>query len=316
MNNYKKELSIIVPCYNEENNISLFLKKIDSIIKTNKKNIELVFVNDGSNDNTLKNLKEYTKLYSFSSKIVSFSRNFGKEAAILAGLEKVCGKYTVIIDADLQQNPKYILEMKKILDENEEYDAVCCVQKKRKENFLIKFLKHNFYKIMNRMMEVDMVDAASDFRLMRRNVVDAILSLPENSRFSKGIFAWVGFNTCYIPYEVELRATGESKWGIKKLFKYAFNGIVSFSNSPLIFSLKLGLFNIFASFVMLVVIIILSCLNIINNFMDYLIIYFIVLFSGIILTSNGIIGKYLANNYNESKNRPKFIIKEYLENDK
>lgn len=310
-----KDISIIVPCYNEENNVELFYNKTIEIFKNNLSNIEIIFVNDGSNDDTLENLKNIYKKTKCCIKIINFSRNFGKEAAVLAGLERSFGKYTVIIDADLQQNPKYIIEMKNELDSHKEYDVVCCVQQKRKESKIVCFLKGSFYKIMNKMMEVEFVSGASDFRMMRRDVVQAIISLPENCRFSKGIFSWVGFNTYYMPYEVENRASGKSKWSIKKLFQYAFNGIVSFSNSPLLLSLKIGLFNILISIIMFIIIFIMLMIGNINNFIDIFIIDLIIFFSGITLVSNGIIGKYLANNYAESKNRPKYIIKEYINNE-
>ncbi|MBP5288480.1 MAG: glycosyltransferase family 2 protein [Clostridia bacterium] len=253
MEKKKTSISFVIPCFNEEKNVSLFYDKVAETFQADLSGLELIFVDDGSSDKTCDNLRELYEKHKDHIKVVSFSRNFGKESAMLAGLEKAIGEYTVIIDADLQQNPKYVLIMRDFLDEHKEYDIVCCVQEERKEGFVSKFLKKSFYHIMNNLMEVDVKDATSDFRLMRRNVVDSILSLKESNRFSKGIFAWVGFNTFYMPYVVEERAAGTSKWGIKKLFKYAFQGIVSFSDAPLVFSLKLGVFFLVASIFLFIV---------------------------------------------------------------
>ncbi|MBR4351276.1 MAG: glycosyltransferase family 2 protein [Bacilli bacterium] len=310
-----KKISFIIPCYNEEDNVIKFYNKVNDIFKDRIKDIELIFVDDGSKDNTLENIKKLYKEFK-NINYISFSRNFGKEAAILAGLKESKGEYTVIIDADLQQNPKYVLEMEKILDENKEYDVVCCVQEKRKENIFKKVFKKAFYKIYKSMLKMDVMDSASDFRLMRRNVLEAIISLPETIRFSKGLFTWVGFNTYYISYKVEDRYSGKSKWSISKLFKYAFDGIVGFSDAPLFWTLKLGLFFVVIAVLGLIAILVLFIIGIKMPTISLIIICALFLLSGSTLISNGILGKYLSNAYNESKNRPSYIIKESKTNDK
>ena len=224
-------LSVIVPCYNEEGNIDRFYEETVRALGDLMPRTEIIFVNDGSRDATLEKLRALCARAEYRLRVVSFSRNFGKEAALLAGLRSSEGDFTVIIDADLQQNPEYIVKMMKILEEHPEYDAVAAYQEERKEGFII-----------DSMTDVKIMQAASDFRLLRRPVVEAILSLPEKCRFSKGIFAWVGFETFYMPYKVEDRASGTSKWNFWKLMMYAFDGIIAFSNKPLIMSSVVGFF--------------------------------------------------------------------------
>ncbi len=310
------EISFVIPSFNEEENVLLFYDKVKEVFKKDISKLELIFVNDGSSDKTEENLNKIYNKHKDIVKVINFSRNFGKEAAMLAGLEKATGKYTVIIDADLQQNPEYVIKMRDYLDKHKEYDVVCCVQEERKEGSLVKFLKNSFYKIMNSLMEVDVKNAASDFRLMRRKVVKAIVSLKETNRFSKGIFAWIGFNTYYMPYEVEERASGTSKWGIIKLFKYAFQGIVSFSDAPLLFALKLGVFLLVVSILLFITLIVLVIINKLNFNSNLFIIDALTFIGSLIIISNGIIGRYLSSIFSEVKGRPKYIIKEYLCDDK
>ena len=225
----KKKLSFIVPCYNEEKNISLFYSNVLENFKSSKYEIEIVFINDGSKDNTLLELKKLTKFKDFEIKVINFSRNFGKDAGIYAGLQNSTGNYTVLIDADMQQPPSLVLKMLEILEKNDDIDIVAYYQEKRIENKVVSGLKKLFYKTISKISGLNFTDNASDFRLFRNNVKDAILSMSEHNRFSKGIFAWIGFNTYYIPYVPKERIHGKSSFNIKSLFKYAFSGILSFS---------------------------------------------------------------------------------------
>ncbi len=204
-------LSVIVPCFNEEGNIDLFYEETVKALGDLMPETELIFVNDGSRDATLAKLRALCARARYRVRVVSFSRNFGKEAALLAGLRSSTGEFTSIIDADLQQRPSYIVEMMDFLKEHPEYDAVAAYQEERKEGFILSLFKKMFYNVIDSMTDVKIMQAASDFRVLRRPVVDAILSLPEKCRFSKGIFAWVGFETYYMPYKVEERASGTSK---------------------------------------------------------------------------------------------------------
>ena len=312
MENESINLSIIVPCYNEQDNIKLFYETLVKTFGNLMESTEIIFINDGSTDDTIKQIRKIYEQSKYKIKVIDFSRNFGKESAMLAGLKESQGKYTAIIDADLQQNPKYILKMKQILDENEDYDAVAAYQYKRIENKLSPFLKKNFYKIMNKITDMEIPESASDFRLLRRNVVQAILSLPERSRFSKGIFAWVGFNTYTMPYRVEYRMYGTSKWNIKKLFSYALDGITDFSVKPLMFSMSFGtILTIFSigAFIELILMKLIGKVNV-SNFVFLGI--FMVFILGIQLMSNAIMSKYIAKSYIEVKERPPYIIKEKL----
>ena len=249
-------LSVIVPCFNEEGNIDLFYEETVKALGDLMPETELIFVNDGSRDATLAKLRALCARARYRVRVVSFSRNFGKEAALLAGLRSSTGEFTSIIDADLQQRPSYIVEMMDFLKEHPEYDAVAAYQEERKEGFVLSAFKKMFYKVIDSMTDVKIMQAASDFRVLRRPVVDAILSLPEKCRFSKGIFAWVGFETYYMPYKVEERASGTSKWNFWKLLTYAFDGIIAFSNKPLIMSSVVGFFIVMLSILYLVVIVV------------------------------------------------------------
>ena len=306
-------LSVIVPCFNEEGNIDLFYDETVKALGDLMPETELIFVNDGSRDRTVEKLRALCARAQYRVRVVSFSRNFGKEAALLAGLEHATGDFTSIIDADLQQNPSYIVEMMQILKDHPEYDAVAAYQEERRENFLISFIKKTFYKVMDSLTDVKIMQAASDFRLLRRPVVDAILSMPEKCRFSKGIFAWVGFETYYMPYEVEERASGTSKWNFWKLLTYAFDGIVAFSNKPLIMSSVVGFFIFCLSILYLIVIVVKTILwgDPVAGFPTLACL--ILLLSGIQLLGIGILGQYMAKNYTETKGRPVYIVKEELD---
>ncbi len=207
-------LSLIVPCFNEQDNIFPFARAVAEVFP-DPSDYEIVFVNDGSKDKTLQNLKELHRQSQQNIRVVSFSRNFGKESAIYAGLQHCDGEYISLIDADLQQDPAIVKQMTEILDAEPDTDCVCAFQETRHENKLMTSVKSAFYKMATNMSEVDFVDGASDFRTFRRTVRDALLQMPEYFRFSKGLFSWVGFNTKYIPYEAKERASGTTKWGSK-----------------------------------------------------------------------------------------------------
>ena len=308
-------LSVIVPCFNEEGNIDLFYEETVKALGDLMPETELIFVNDGSRDGTLAKLRALCARARYRVRVVSFSRNFGKEAALLAGLRSSTGEFTSIIDADLQQRPSYIVEMMDFLKEHPEYDAVAAYQEERKEGFILSLFKKMFYNVIDSMTDVKIMQAASDFRVLRRPVVDAILSLPEKCRFSKGIFAWVGFETYYMPYKVEERASGTSKWNFWKLLTYAFDGIIAFSNKPLILSSVVGFFIFALSILYLIVIVVKTILwgDPVAGFPTLACL--ILMLSGIQLLGIGILGQYLAKNYTESKERPVYIVKEELEND-
>lgn len=307
------QLSIIVPCYNEEKNVTELTKKINETFK--KKYIyEIIFINDGSKDNTLTELKKIATNKKLNIKIINFSRNFGKEAAIYAGLKEAKGNYVNIIDADLQQNPKYVLKMVNFLETHPEYDIITTYQKERKENKILKFFKRSFYKIINKMSETEFINGASDFRTFRKNVVKSILEVNEYYRFSKGIFSWIGYNVYYMPYKVEKRFQGTTKWSFYNLFKYAINGIISFSTSPLHLATILGLFFSFLSIIYLIIVIIQKLLYQINIEGYATIVALILLLGGIQLLCIGIIGEYLARTYVETKKRPIYIAKEIIDN--
>lgn len=203
------KLSLVVPCYNEADNVELFYEKVEATFRNETFDYEYIFINDGSRDQTYVKLKELVKTYPDAHiNIINFSRNFGKESAMYAGMKESVGDYTVIIDADLQQDPAYVLRMMQILDEDDNLDSVAAFQEKRREGKILRGFKSAFYHMINRVSQVEFVDGASDFRLLSRPMVDAILSLPENNRFSKGIFSWVGFHTYYMAYDVQDRVNG------------------------------------------------------------------------------------------------------------
>ena len=308
-------LSVIVPCFNEEGNIDLFYDEtVKALGKELMSDTELIFVNDGSRDATITKLRALCDRAEYRVRVVSFSRNFGKEAALLAGLEASTGDFTSIIDADLQQKPSYIVDMLQILDEHPEYDAVAAYQQERKEGRILSLFKKTFYKVIDSLTDIKIMQAASDFRVLRRPVVDAILSLPEKCRFSKGIFAWVGFETYYMPYVVEARASGTSKWNFWKLMMYAFDGIIAFSNKPLIMSSVAGAAVFGLSILYLIIIVIKTILwgDPVAGFPTLACL--ILMLSGVQLLGIGILGQYLAKNYTESKGRPVYVVKEELDN--
>ncbi|MBO5064859.1 MAG: glycosyltransferase family 2 protein [Clostridia bacterium] len=308
------DLSLVVPCFNEAENIVGFYKCVENCFEGKGFSYEIVFVNDGSVDKTLFKLKELTRNEKGNIQVVSFSRNFGKESAIYAGLSRSKGDAVCIIDADLQQRPEVVLQMKEILDEKPEVDCVAAFQQKRKEGKALSALKSCFYKFINKVSEVNFVNGASDFRLMRRQMVNAVLNMTEYHRFSKGIFSWVGFNTEHIAYEAQPREHGESKWGVIKLTKYAIEGIVAFSTAPLRIATLVGFISSLLSVIYLLIVVV-QKLFFEMAVPGYATIVVLILFlGGLILFCLGIIGEYLAKIYVQIKNRPIYIEKEYFTN--
>ena len=312
------KLSLIVPCYNEEGNVEKFFSEVNRVFEGKVEDYEFVFVNDGSSDDTYKRLRYIHSELNVKNnvQVLTFSRNFGKESAIYAGLTKAKGDLVCLIDADLQQRPEVVLEMLDVLNSDEELDCVTAYQEKRKENAVISFVKSAFYKTINKISDVDFVNGASDFRLMKRSMVEAILSMTEFHRFSKGIFSYVGFNTKYIPYVVAERESGESKWGVRKLMKYALEGIFAFSTMPLKISTFVGLFSSFCAIIYMLVVIIQKIFFEIDVPGYATIVTLLLLLGGLILFSLGIIGEYLSKMYVQVKNRPIYILKEHLDEKK
>ena len=310
------KLSLVVPCYNEEANVKHFFDEVNKAFQNKVEDFEFVFVNDGSKDATCPELKKLYKENPDSNiQVLTFSRNFGKEAAIYAGLSNAKGDMVCIIDADLQQRPEVVLEMLSEIEKDEGLDCVAAYQENRKESKTLSGLKTAFYKVINKITDVDFVNGASDFRLLKRTMVDAILEMTEYHRFSKGIFSWVGFNTKYIPYTVEERQFGETKWSYGKLFKYAFDGIISFSTFPLKLATGVGLLTAFASIIYLFVVVLQKLIFGIDV-PGYATIVVLVLFlGGMQLFCLGILGEYLSKIYVQVKNRPIYILKEHLGKD-
>lgn len=305
----RKLLSVIVSCFNEEQSIPLFYKEINNVSKKMKFiDFEFIFINDGSKDKTLDILKKYAKKDS-RVKYISFSRNFGKEAAMYAGLKHSKGDLVTLMDADLQDPPSLLEEMYNYIEKG--YDQVGTRRVSRKGEPVIRsFFARLFYKIINKMSKIEMVDGARDYRLMKREVVDSILELKEYNRYSKGIFSFVGYETKWLEYENIERVAGETKWSFWKLLKYAMEGIISFTTAPLALASFFGFIMCFIALLSIIYIIIRTLL-----FGDPVagwpsLVCLILLTSGIQLFCVGIIGQYLAKNYLETKNRPIYIIKE------
>ncbi len=311
-----EKISVVVSCYNEEKALPLFYEEMERVRKHDFDGVadfEYIFVNDGSKDKTL-DIMRMLRAKDSKVRYVSFSRNFGKEAAMLAGLEASTGDYVTLMDADLQDPPALLKQMYDAIV-NEGYDSVGTRRVTRKgEPPIRSFFARMFYKIINKMSDIEMVDGARDYRLMKRQVVNAIISLKEYNRYSKGLFSFVGFNTKWIEYENVERVAGETKWSFWKLFKYALEGITAFSTTPLILSSILGIIFCVIAFFAIVFIIVktlvygdptagwpsLACI--------------IVFVSGVQLFCMGVIGQYLSKTYLEVKNRPIYIIKETEKN--
>ena len=300
-------LSIVVPCYNEEESVKLFLSEIQSILADY--NFEVIFVNDGSSDNTLDVIKDLADSNS-NVKYISFSRNFGKESAIYAGLSNANGDLVCLIDADLQHPPSLIPEMIESICSGEA-DVVAARRTSRKGESRVKsFFSHMFYKVFNRMSRITLVEGATDFRVMKRIVVDAVLDLPEYNRFSKGLFQWVGFETKWIAYENVERVAGESAWSFGQLVRYSVEGVVAFTTIPLTIVIFLGTILSVVAFLYMLFIIIkyLIYSDPVQGFATTMSV--ILLLGGIQLLSIGALGKYLEKTYTETKKRPIYIVRE------
>ncbi len=304
-----EKISIIVSCYNEEEALPLFYKEANKLTKEmNEFEFEFIFVNDGSKDKTLEEIKKLNKKDK-RVKYISFSRNFGKEAAMYAGLVHSSGDYVTLMDADLQDPPSLLPKMMEYIKDG--YDSVGTRRVTRKgEPPIRSFFARMFYKIINKMSKIEMVDGARDYRLMKRCVVDSIISLREYNRYSKGLFSFVGFDTKWIEFENVERVAGETKWSFWKLFIYALEGITAFSTVPLVFSAVIGVLFCLIAFIAILVIIFKTLVygDPVSGWPSTVCIIFLV--SGIQLFCTGIIGQYLSKTYLETKNRPIYIIKE------
>ena len=306
-----KKISVIVPCYNEQEAIPFFYDEIVKISKImeNDAEFEYLFINDGSKDKTINVLRELAKRDE-RVKYVSFSKNFGKEAAMYAGLEKSSGDYIAVMDVDLQDPPELLVQMFQDL-ESGEYDCVATRRVSRKGEPPIRSLFAKlFYSMINKISKTEIVDGARDYRLMTRQMVDAILEVKEYNRFSKGIFSWVGFNTKWLEYDNVERRAGETKWSFWKLLKYSLDGIVAFSTVPLSIASILGLLLCFIAFVLIIVIVV-KTLAFGDPVAGYPSLMCVILFvGGVQLFCMGILGKYLSKTYLETKKRPIYLVKE------
>ncbi len=312
----KELISIIIPCYNEEQVLPILKEALLKVMEEmSDYDFQLLFINDGSTDQTLNILKTYHREDNRMN-YLSFSRNFGKEAAIYAGLQHAAGQYVALMDADMQDPPSLLPEMMENL-QSDEYDCVATRRSDRKgEPRIRSFFAKCFYKLINKMSDANIVDGARDFRLMKRIMVDAILSMTEYNRFSKGIFGWVGFRTKWISYENVERAAGNTKWSFWKLFLYSLEGIIGFSTAPLALASFFGFFMCVVAFIFIVIIIIRTLV-----FGDPTsgwpsMVCIMLLIAGIQLFCMGIIGQYLAKTYLESKKRPVYILAENSLNEK
>ena len=306
------KLSLVVPCYNEAENVIPFQEAVIQAFDGCGYDYEIVFVDDGSSDATLHNLKKLLARQACPVKVVSFSRNFGKEAGLYAGLHYASGDYISLIDADLQQRPELVREMVSILEEKEEYDVVAAYQDRRGEGKVLSFFKKCFYKIINLLSKVPLQPDASDFRTFRRSVRDSILELGEYHRFSKGIFAWVGYSTCFIPYTAQPRANGTTKWNFRKLFNYAIEGIIGYSTAPLRLATCLGGVTGIAAIIYLIAVVLEKLVKGIDVPGYATIIVLILLLGSVQLFCIGIIGEYVGRTFEQTKNRPIYITKEIL----
>ena len=304
-----KKLSLIVPCYNEEEALPLFYQEVFRVLKNMECHYEIIFINDGSSDNTMDVIKEIA-VKDPNVIYLSFSRNFGKESAMYAGFCNAQGQYVAVLDADMQDPPSLLPEMLSIL-ENGEYDSVATRRANRMgEPPVRSWFAQKFYLIINMVSDADIVDGARDFRLMKKDMVDAIVQMSEYNRFSKGIFGWIGYRTYWLSYENVERVAGETKWNFWKLLKYAVDGIINFSQAPLSVSSWFGVGMTFLSFIMLVIIVIRRLI-----FGDPVagwasMICIIIFIGGIQLFCLGIIGQYIAKIYMETKKRPHYIVSE------
>lgn len=303
-------ISIVVPCYNEEEAIPIFYAEATNVLESMQVgSYEFVFVDDGSSDGTLDALRSLSKKDG-SVHFVSFSRNFGKEAALYAGLSKASGEYVAVMDVDLQDPPALLPEMLRAVQSGE-FDCAATRRITRKNEPIVRsFFARQFYKIMGVLSDVSVVDGARDFRLMTARYKDAVLGLLERNRFSKGIFPWVGFRTKWLEYENVERTAGRTKWSFWRLFLYSLDGIIGFSTKPLAFAAVAGVVSLFVSFALIVFIVVRRCVfgDPVQGWAST--ICAIVFFSGVQLFSIGISGLYISKIYTEVKKRPMYIVRE------
>ena len=308
-----KKITVIVPCFNEQDALPIYYKEMCRVMhKMPEVEIEMLFVDDGSTDRTLSVMKDLNSLDE-KCKYLSFSRNFGKEAAIYAGLKNATGDYVAIMDVDLQDPPELLPQMYQILEAGE-YDNVATKRSTRKGEPVIRsFLSETFYKCINKISKTEIVSGARDYRLMNRRMVDAVLEMSEYNRFSKGIFEWVGFRTKWLEFENVERSAGETKWSIRKLFTYSLEGIMGFSVAPLSFASVIGLLFCVLSFLMVIVIVVRTLVwgDPVAGWPSLVCIVFMV--GGVQLLCTGIVGQYLAKTYLETKHRPIYILKDSSE---
>ena len=306
------KLSLVVPCYNEAESDKLFLDAVLADFDGCGYDYEVIFVNDGSRDNTLFQLKKLYAANKCPTKVLSFSRNFGKEAAIYAGMREAVGEYVSLIDADLQQRPKIVRDMVAILEEKPEIDVVAAYQDRRGEGKVLSFFKKSFYSLINKLSTVKLHPDASDFRTFRRCVAEDLIAMAEYHRFSKGLFAWVGYETHFIPYTAEARVAGSTKWSFRKLFNYAIDGIIGFSTAPLRMATYLGGFSALAS-VLYLLWVVFEKLAFGIDIPGYATIIVLILALGAMqLICIGIIGEYVGRTFEQSKGRPICLVKEKL----
>lgn len=306
------KLSIIVPCYNEKESIPLFFPAVEKVVKKiDDLKTEYWFINDGSKDKSLGVLRHLHSLYPDQVHYISFSRNFGKEAALYAGLQASQGDYVVVMDVDLQDPPEFLPEMYRII-KSENYDCVGTRRVDRNGEAKFKsFLSNQFYKVINKISQTNIVPGARDYRMMTRQMVDAVLLVKEYNRFSKGIFSWVGFKTKYLDYHNIERVAGETDWSTWKLFKYAMDGIADFSQAPLSLAVWLGTFSFIVSIIGIMFVIIRRLVEPSSSVFGWAsLVCLILLIGGLQLLCIGIVGKYVGRTYMQSKHRPIYIIKE------
>ncbi len=302
--------SLVIPCYNEEGNIDAFFDEACRAMAGYTDAFELVFVNDGSADGTAAALD---RLYAAHPErqltVIHFSRNFGKEAAMYAGLRAARGEYVTVIDADLQQPPATAVEMGRLLDAHPEYDMVAACPEKRREGGFLRFCKRRFYRLIDRVSDVTFIEGASDFRTMRRPVTEALLSMPEYHRFSKGLFAFVGFPTLTVTYAVRERQSGTTKWSFFKLLRYALEGIMAYTDLPLLLPLYLGgALSFLGAAGLLAALIVRLCAH--AAVTGWALAALLVLLCGIVLIANGVMGAYIGKIHTQSRNRPVYIVRE------
>lgn len=305
------KLSIVVPCYNEQEAIPLFYPAVEKVVSKMPLEIEYWFINDGSADDTLNEMRKLHEAASQRVHYVSFSRNFGKEAGLYAGLEAATGDYVVVMDADLQDPPEYLPEMYKYITSGE-YDCVGMRRTDRKGEARFKsFLSDQFYNVINKISDTKIISGARDYRMMTRQMVDAVLSMKEYNRFSKGIFNWVGFKTKYLPYKNVERVAGTTDWSTWKLFKYAIDGITDFSEAPLALATWLGGITAFVAVIGLIVVIVRYFVDPGSSTVGWASLVCIMLFlGGVQLLCLGIVGRYIGRIYMQVKKRPIYIVKE------